>query len=97
MRAAGEIDMAKQRWIENPEPLIKSILAIIKTSEEGAHRKEYTKTIQRAKKAADEFVKAVELKHGKVKGKIVKKQLSGNKDSYIKLGVDLAKKILNDN
>ena len=73
MRAAGEIDMAKQRWIENPEPLIKSILAIIKTSEEGAHRKEYTKTIQRAKKAADEFVKAVELKHGKVKGKIVKR------------------------
>lgn len=33
MRAAGEIDMAKQRWIENPQPLVKSILAIIKTSE----------------------------------------------------------------
>ena len=33
----------------------------------------------------------------RVEGKIVKKQLSGNKDSYIKLGVDLAKKILNDN
>jgi len=73
MRAAGEIDMAKQRWIENPQPLVKSILAIIKTSEEGAHRKEYKKTIQTAKKAAEEFVKAVELKHGKVKGKIVKR------------------------
>ncbi|MBU3180591.1 hydroxymethylbilane synthase [Clostridium psychrophilum] len=33
----------------------------------------------------------------RVKGKIVKKQLSGNKNNYIKLGVDLAKKILNDN
>lgn len=73
MRAAGEIDMAKDRWIENPEPLVKSILAIIKTSEEGAHRKEYNETIERAKIAAEELAKEVEFKHGKIKSKIVKR------------------------
>ncbi|HEX3043718.1 MAG TPA: phosphoenolpyruvate synthase, partial [Bacillota bacterium] len=73
MRAAGEIDIAKDRWIENPEPLAKSIMAIVKTSAEGAHRKEYRETIERAKQAAEEFIKAVETKHGKIKGKIIRR------------------------
>lgn len=73
MRAAGEIDIAKDRWIEDPKPLAKSILATIKTSEEGIHRKEYKDTIEKAKKAAEEFIKEVEAKHGKVKGKIVRR------------------------
>ena len=73
MRAAGEIDIAKDRWIEDPEPLAKSILATIKTSEEGIHRKEYKDTIEKAKKATKEFIKEVESKHGKVKGKIVRR------------------------
>lgn len=73
MRAAGEIDMAKDRWVENPEPLVKSILATIRTSKEGAHRKEYRETIERAKKAAGELVREVETKRGKMRGKIVKR------------------------
>jgi len=73
MRAAGEIDMAKDRWVENPEPLIKSILATIRTSTEGVHRAEYKKTIERAKKAAEEFVREVETKRDKIQGKIVKR------------------------
>ena len=73
MRAAGEIDIAKDRWIENPQPLVKSILAIIRTSEEGVHRKEYRDILEKAKKAADELIKEVEAKHGKVKGKIVRR------------------------
>jgi pyruvate,water dikinase len=76
MRAAGEIDMAKNRWIEDPEPLAKSILATIKTSEEGIHRKEYRDTIEKARKAAEEFIIEVEAKHGKVKGKIVRRLIS---------------------
>ena len=71
MRAAGEIDMAKDRWIENPEPLAKSIMAIVNTSEEGIHRKEYKETIERAKQAGEELVKEVARKHGKIKAKIV--------------------------
>lgn len=73
MRAAGEIDMAKDRWVENPEPLVKSILATIRTSKEGAHRREYKETMERAKKAAEELVREVETKRGKMQGKIVKR------------------------
>jgi len=75
MRAAGEIDMAKDRWIENPEPLIKSILATIRTSQEGAHRRDYQETIERAKKAAVEFVREVETKRGKLQGRLVKRMI----------------------
>ena len=52
-RAAGEIDMAKDRWIENPEPLAISIMATVKTSVEGVHRKEYQETKARAQAAAE--------------------------------------------
>jgi rifampicin phosphotransferase len=70
MRAAGEIDMARDRWIEDPEPLAKAIMAIAKTSDEGIHRKEYKETIEEAKKAAKDFIKEVEEKHGKAKGRV---------------------------
>lgn len=70
MRAAGEIDMAKDRWIENPELLVKAILAIVRSAEEGVHRKEYRETIERAKNSSKEFIKEVENKHGKAKAKI---------------------------
>lgn len=73
MRAAGEIDMAKDRWVENPGPVAKSIMATVKTAEEGIHRKEYQETILAAKKAAEEFITEVTTKHGKLKGKIAKR------------------------
>jgi phosphoenolpyruvate synthase/pyruvate phosphate dikinase len=73
MRAAGEIDMAKDRWIENPEPLAKSIMAIVNTSEEGIHRKEYSETIEQAKLASQELIKEVSSKHGKLKANIVRR------------------------
>lgn len=72
-RGAGEIDMANNRWLENPEPLAKSIMSIVKTSEAGIHRKEYQETIEKAKEAAEVFIKEVNANHGKVKGKIAKR------------------------
>ena len=65
--------MAKDRWSEDPEPLARSIIAIVKTSLEGVHRKEYRETIERAKQAADQLVKEVETRHGKIKGKIIRR------------------------
>ena len=76
MRAAGEIDMAKDRWIENPEPLAKSIMAIVKTGTEGIHRKEYQETIERAKQAASELIREVENKQGKLKGKVIRRLIA---------------------
>ena len=73
MRAAGEIDMARDRWIENPEPLAKSIMAIVKTGTEGTHRKEYRETVERAKQAAADLIREVETKHGKPRVKIVQR------------------------
>jgi pyruvate,water dikinase len=70
-RAAGEIDIANPRWCENPEMLAKSLLAMVETLQPGAHRAEYRATIARAKAAADEFVKAVESKHGKLPALLV--------------------------
>lgn len=75
MRAAGEIDMARERWIENPEPLARAIISIADTSQEGIHRKEYKQTIERAKKASIELVREVEAKHGKSKAKLVKRMV----------------------
>lgn len=73
VRASGEIDIAKERWIENPEPLVKSILSIMNTSKEGVHREEYRDTIEKAKIAAEEMVKEIENKHGKLKAKIARR------------------------
>ena len=75
MRAAGEIDMARERWIENPEPLARAIISIADTSQEGIHRKEYKQTIERAKKASIELVREVEAKHGKSKARLVKRMV----------------------
>lgn len=73
MRAAGEIDMAKDRWIENPEPLVKSILAIVHSAQEGIHRQEYKLTKEKALRAAEELVKEVESRHGKLKAMIIRR------------------------
>jgi hypothetical protein len=73
IRVAGEIDIARERWIENPEPLAISILSIINTSKEGIHREEYNALIEKAKIAAEDMIKEVEVKHGKLKAKIVKR------------------------
>lgn len=73
VRAAGEIDIVRERWIENPEPLVKSILATMNTSKEGLHRKEYKAMIEEAKIAALDMVKEVEARSGKLKAKIVRR------------------------
>ncbi len=76
MRAAGEIDMAKDRWIENPEPLVTSIMAIVRTGTEGVHRKEYQETIERAKQAAADLIREVESRRGKLKGKVIRRLIN---------------------
>ncbi|WP_242835742.1 PEP-utilizing enzyme [Clostridium sp. DL-VIII] len=82
VRASGEIDIARERWIENPEPLVKSILATIRTSKEGAHREEYKNTIEKAKAAAENMVKEIQTKHGKIKAKIARRLISVLRSSF---------------
>jgi pyruvate,water dikinase len=75
MRGAGEIDISRDRWIENPEPLAKVILSIAKTSSEGIHRIEFRETVEKAESAALELIREVDEKHGLLKGKIVKRAI----------------------
>jgi len=73
MRAAGEIDMAKDRWVENPEPLARSIMAIVNTAREGTHRQEFKETTAKANKAAQDLVKEITRKHGRIKARIARR------------------------
>lgn len=82
VRASGEIDIARDRWIENPEPLVKSILATIKTSEEGAHREEYKNTIKKAKAATENMVEEIQRKHGKIKAKVARRLIFVLRNSF---------------
>lgn len=50
---AREIDIAKERWIENLESLAKSILATVNTSKEVGYRKEYRVKVEDAKVITD--------------------------------------------
>lgn len=82
VRASGEIDIARDRWIEDPEPLVKSILATIKTSKEGVHREEYKNTIEKAKAAAEKMVEEIQKKHGKFKAKIARRLILVLRNSF---------------
>lgn len=70
-RAIGEIDISRDRWIESPELLVNTLMAVVHTSQEGAHRKEYNENIKKGKIALAELIKEVEKKHGKFTTKIV--------------------------
>lgn len=82
VRASGEIDIAIDRWMENPEPLIKAILATIKTSKEGTHREEYKNTIEKAKAAAEKMVEEIQAKHGRIKAKIASRLILILRNSF---------------
>lgn len=73
MRCSGEIDIKNKRWKEDLTPLIKSILAMAKTSTENSHRVEYEKLIKDSKKAKVELIEEVKNKKGRVKAKFIKR------------------------
>ncbi len=75
MRGASEIDIKSTRWNENPEALVKSMLAIVKTSKEDIHNKDYANTIKEAEDASKRFIEEVESKRGKLKAKKIRKQI----------------------
>jgi pyruvate,water dikinase len=70
-RAAGEIDIAIERWAENPEPFINSVLSMADGMTDSQHRTEYAETKKEALAAADEFISEVAKKHGQGKAKRV--------------------------
>lgn len=73
MRAAGEIDIARERWSENPTPLVTSILSIVNTSKEGEHRKDFETVIAKSESAADDLIHAVKQKRGFLSVSLIKR------------------------
>ncbi|MCM3699705.1 phosphoenolpyruvate synthase [Paenibacillus macerans] len=55
MRAVGEIDITKPRWIEEPILLVPSILSNIRTSSAGEHRKKFKQGELEAVEAVQEI------------------------------------------
>lgn len=71
-RVAGEINISCPRWEDDPEPLAKQIVSIAETKPIGTHRTEYAEKVAAGKKAADEFVAAVEAASNKKQAKEVR-------------------------
>ena len=80
MRCAGEIDMATERWQENPEYIAKAVMSIAETAEPDAHnlRNEHNKLA-----SADmekEFIEEVSKKQGWFKARKIKRLIKTCKD-----------------
>ena len=63
-RCAGEIDISKPRWLEDPSPLAAQILAMSKDKEPGAHRREYEEKNRRAYEQGEALIQEIEKKLG---------------------------------
>ncbi|MDF2592988.1 MAG: phosphoenolpyruvate synthase [Clostridia bacterium] len=56
MRCAGEIDITKPRWKEDPTQLIPSIISNIRTTAPGEHREKFKQGVMEAEKAEKEIL-----------------------------------------
>lgn len=77
MRCAGEIDMAKPRWIERPTSLVSMILGNIKTYGPGAAQRKFEQGLNAALKKEHELLERVkELPDGEQKVEETKRMIS---------------------
>ncbi|QNO15356.1 phosphoenolpyruvate synthase [Alkalicella caledoniensis] len=76
MRCAGEIDITKTRWSENPTTLIPMILSNIKNFEPNAGNRKFEKGLQEALKKEQELLERLkELPSGEQKSKEIKEKI----------------------
>jgi pyruvate,water dikinase len=77
MRCAGEIDITKTRWSENPGALIPIILGNIKNFEPGAGKRKFEQGRQEALKKEEELLSRLrQLPHGEQKADETKQMIS---------------------
>ncbi|MCL2323190.1 MAG: phosphoenolpyruvate synthase, partial [Oscillospiraceae bacterium] len=79
-RCSGEIDVAREKWIENPAQIAKIIISTVKTSKEGIHRIEYEKAIKKALESSHEFIEVLKTKTSKINVKIAKRLIKVLRD-----------------
>ena len=75
MRGIGEIDITNKRYIDDPKPILSSILNNLETyNNSGEHRKKYEQLTIEAEKAAEEIVKMMrDSRFGWIKAVVTKK------------------------
>jgi pyruvate,water dikinase len=75
MRGIGEIDITKNRYIDNPQPIVSSILNNLETYDKSKeHRKKYEQLTIEAEKAANEIVEIMKnSRFGWLKAALAKK------------------------
>ncbi len=77
MRCNGEIDITRQRWIEEPTALIPMILSNIKNFEKNAHQTIFKQGLLEANKKEQDLLSSLEkLPNGKQKAKKTKRIIS---------------------
>jgi len=77
MRCAGEIDITRPRWSEQPTALVPTILSTIKNFEPGAHKALFEQGLQEAEQKEQDLLNCLErLPGGKHKAKKTKKMMS---------------------
>ena len=77
MRCAGEIDITRPRWSEQPTALVPTILSTIKNFEPGAHKALFEQGLQEAEQKEQDLLNCLErLPGGKHKAKKTKKMIS---------------------
>jgi phosphoenolpyruvate synthase/pyruvate phosphate dikinase len=76
MRCAGEIDITRTRWVENPGALVPMILSNIKNLEPGASNRKYQQGLQEAlRKEQDLLERLKQLPDGEQKAKETKRMI----------------------
>jgi rifampicin phosphotransferase len=77
MRCAGEIDLAKPRWLERPTTLVPMILGNIKTYEPGAAKRKFEHGLHAALKKEQEVLERLkQLPDGEQKAEETKRMIS---------------------
>jgi phosphoenolpyruvate synthase/pyruvate phosphate dikinase len=76
MRCAGEIDITKTRWSENPAILVPMIVSHIKNFEPGAGKRKFEQGLQEASKKEQQLLsRLASLPDGEQKGKETKRMI----------------------
>ena len=75
MRSSGEIDVARERWCENPKPIVQSILAMAANSGKETLREEYQKKTQVSIAQETELIQEIREKKGRLKGTVASRLL----------------------
>ena len=82
MRCVGEIDIAVDRWQENPEYIAKTVISIVETAEPGAHNIKNEANKLLSSEAESKFIADVKKSFGGFRARRIKKLINTCKHMF---------------